>query len=489
MRYALVSDIHANIQAWNAVLLDIREHNIDKIICLGDIVGYGPNPAEVLESVHTNVDFFILGNHDAVICGKMSPDVFNDKAKEIIRWTQGALNRNAATFLRKVPLSLVGDTFRCCHGSFANPGMFDYIFTEEDAMESFHAVSEQVLFCGHTHVPELYVLGGSGIAHRLDAQDFVLENNKRYIVNVGSVGNPRAGAPLASYCIYDADSMAVFWRSVHFDIYSYKQTLIEKQLSLDTSGFLDFDPRVEQPPLREQISFSPPKVLNKQMLHTAEVENILQLKKSAKLWKIIAVSSIITLPLVLALLSLLVFMNNDHKNMLGSVHFMPINTTAAPFEQNLLPDLHSVTNKLTSNLSIILENNEAQKYSFFQSENLNGINFHSSQEDSEVRIIFPPFRSINQDTKFCIEGYFKKSEAFRGEIALKVMVKKRGSKTFETMFVKPPNPNLIRKGGWMVAKKTFKVDNDVEIMQCLLYGQFIGSVTIGKIELIKISTE
>jgi predicted phosphodiesterase len=488
MRYALVSDIHANIQAWNAVLLDIREHNIDKIICLGDIVGYGPNPAEVLTSVHTTVDFFVLGNHDAVVCGKMSADLFNDRAADVIRWTQNAVNRNAAALLKKVPLSLVGENFRCCHASFSNPGMFDYILSEEDAKESFDAVNEQLLFCGHTHVPELYVLGDSGVPHRLDAQDFGLESNKRYIVNVGSVGNPRAGAPVASYCIYDSNDLAVIWRSVHFDLYSYKQALVDKNLPVEPSAFLAFDSRVEQPPLREQISFSPPTILSADMLNTVEVKNILQLKRSVRLWRIIAVCSIIVLP-VTAILLALILMNNNHKDVIGSSNFMPVNSTSAPFDKNLLPNFSSATNQFTSNISIILENKEFQQYSFFKDGDLNGVSFDSTGENSEVQIIFPPFRNINADTKFCIEGFFKKSDDFKGEIALKVLVKKNHDKSFETMFVKPPNPNLVRKGGWMSAKKTFTIDSDVEVMQCMLSGQFTGSVQIGKIELTKLSID
>ena len=92
MRYAIVSDIHANLQAWNAVLLDIRSSGVDKILCLGDLVGYGPQPAETLQSLYEHVDHFILGNHDAAACGKLDASYFNDGARELIEWTREQLN-------------------------------------------------------------------------------------------------------------------------------------------------------------------------------------------------------------------------------------------------------------------------------------------------------------------------------------------------------------------------------------------------------------
>jgi predicted phosphodiesterase len=91
MRYAIVSDIHANLQAWTAVLQDIARHRIDAILCLGDVVGYGPNPQEVLQSVRQHVDTLLLGNHDAALCGMIAPVQFNTHALAILDWTQRVL--------------------------------------------------------------------------------------------------------------------------------------------------------------------------------------------------------------------------------------------------------------------------------------------------------------------------------------------------------------------------------------------------------------
>ena len=126
MRFAIVSDLHSNLQAWNAVLLDIRSQKLDRIICLGDVVGYGPDPAEVLRSVHANVNHLVLGNHDAVVCGKMDETLFNESARQIIDWTRGQLNREARRFLGSLPLSLDAGLFRCAHGDFSEPGAFNH---------------------------------------------------------------------------------------------------------------------------------------------------------------------------------------------------------------------------------------------------------------------------------------------------------------------------------------------------------------------------
>ena len=486
MRYAVVSDIHANLQAWNSVLLDIREQDIDRIICLGDIVGYGPNPVEVLESVHANIDYFVLGNHDAVVCDKMSSDLFNDDATTIINWTKGALNRNAVSLLKKIPLTLKGKNFRCSHGAFVAPGVFDYIFTEEDALESFNAVEEQLLFCGHTHLPGIFVLGNSGVAHQVNTQNFCLEANKRYIVNVGSVGNPRSGYPVATYCIYDSTTEDIFWRNVHFDLYSYKQTLIEKGLPLETSGFLEFDTRIEHPPLREQISFSPAKYLSSAMKQTLDVEYIDQLKSKARNWQLLAIGSLFTILMLICLVFIFMHNLNGEKRIVGTDDFIPINSISSPYDKNLLPEFESATNKFTSNIQIILTSEDFQQYSFFKQSDINGIKFDSNKKDAQIQIIFPYFSNIKGSTKFCLEGIFKKGDKFEGDIFLRVLIRRKGNDAYETLFTKSPNPNLVRKGGWIAAKRTFTIAEDVENMQCILTGTFSGSVEISKIELTKI---
>lgn len=257
MRYAIVSDIHANLQAWRATLTDIGSNRVDGILSLGDVLGYGPNPAKVLESVHQHVNAFAMGNHDAVLCNKLDPVRFHADARAAIDWTRSALAPQALDFLSTMPLVLVGDGFRCAHGDFGQPGAFRYVLDPADALPSWQATSEPILFVGHTHIPGIHVIGSSGIPHLLPSQDFALEPGKRYLVNVGSVGFPRDDDPRACYCIYDTVTHEVFWRRIPFDIGAYRAALLTAGLPTEGLSFLNQDPLVARPLIREQLAFVP----------------------------------------------------------------------------------------------------------------------------------------------------------------------------------------------------------------------------------------
>ena len=106
MRYAIISDLHANMQAWKVVYEDIQNNNVDRIICLGDIVGYGPNPAQLLREVRNNVDAVILGNHDAALCGKLDATLFNEDAQRLLEWTRKQVSADDLKFISSLPLTL-----------------------------------------------------------------------------------------------------------------------------------------------------------------------------------------------------------------------------------------------------------------------------------------------------------------------------------------------------------------------------------------------
>jgi len=222
MRYAFVSDIHGNLPAWNTVLADLAVHRVDRIVCLGDVVGYGPQPAECLRGVYAHVHQMVLGNHDAVVAGRMSAESFNDRARRMIEWTQTRLGENARALFSSLPLVLRGPGFRCTHGDFADPAVFNYVRTEEDARANFAAVPEQLLFCGHTHEAAVFLTGESGNVYKIEPQDFELEEGKRYLVNVGSVGSARDGDPRASYVIYDEERRGVYFHRVPFDFEAFR---------------------------------------------------------------------------------------------------------------------------------------------------------------------------------------------------------------------------------------------------------------------------
>lgn len=307
MRIAILSDPHANLRAWNAVLADIANAQVDRILCLGDLVGYGPSPVEVMQSAYQHVHAFVLGNHDAVVAGKMSPDVFNDRARRLILWTRSRIGRRGVDFLSTLPLVLSGEGYRCSHANFDRPSAYGYILEPEDAAASWAVTQEQLLFVGHTHEPKLFVLGASGTPHRLPAQDFVAESGKRYIVNVGSVGLPRDTDGRASYVIYDDQAHSVLFRRVPFDLDAFRNDVLRAGLDPADVPLLRNDPRQKLATLREEADFSPATRKEDEaqgVVETASAE-IASARRSAAHWRGLAALGAL---LVLILAGTLVFL-------------------------------------------------------------------------------------------------------------------------------------------------------------------------------------
>jgi predicted phosphodiesterase len=233
MRYAIVSDIHANIRAWEAVLADIRTQGVDVIVCLGDVVGYGPKPAEVLEAVRSVTDHFVLGNHDAAAVGMMDYSIFNDHARQAIEWTITELSSDAKQFLSSVPLAIEAGELLFVHAEIAEPGRFDYIDSVEIAKENFAASKHFATFVGHTHLPKMFELSADGSVQELLDTTCGLDAEKRYIINVGSVGEPRNPDDLSSrYAVYDVEKREIDFRHVEFDIVAYRRDLDATNLDL-----------------------------------------------------------------------------------------------------------------------------------------------------------------------------------------------------------------------------------------------------------------
>jgi len=227
MRFALVSDIHANLQAWNAVLEDIESLGITNILNLGDIVGYGPNPKEVLHSVREHAVASVIGNHDAVCAGQMDPSVFNDQARLAIEWTRQQLNEEECKYLQGIPevATPANGGFLITHAEVVSPRNFGYILTAEDAVENFAICEDSIIFIGHTHRPGLFIQDEAGDVTLHEPGVFTCDPQKRYIINPGSVGDPRSEDIVASYCIYDSATREIEFRRIAFDIDAYRQAI------------------------------------------------------------------------------------------------------------------------------------------------------------------------------------------------------------------------------------------------------------------------
>jgi predicted phosphodiesterase len=236
MRYAIVSDIHANWQAWEAILADIESVGADSILCLGDIVGYGPEPSRVLESVSEHCDNIVLGNHDAVVAGQCDPDIFNDEARAVIDWTSAQLNDDDRSYLAELPMEMTDDAFICTHASVAAPEAFGYVIDEEAALTDFQSCTAPLIFIGHTHQATIFTkqtnsdqiytyLPGVFSTPNKVATEFTLLEDTRYHVNVGAVGEPRDRDTRGGYVIYDDDAKSLSFRRIAFDYRAYAAAL------------------------------------------------------------------------------------------------------------------------------------------------------------------------------------------------------------------------------------------------------------------------
>lgn len=227
MRWAIVSDIHANAVAMRNVLADIASRRIDRTICLGDIAGYGPEPSETVELVRKNIDICLSGNHDAAVAGIRGTADFQPIAALAAARHKGMLDAADLKWLAVLPLlhvqkSVAGrPAFACTHGDFTNPAAFNYIIDARDAAASWIVREEPLLFVGHTHDPCVFILGNDGLPRPMPPVDFTLREGCRYIVNPGSAGYPRHGACASSYCIYDDEIRAVEFRFLPFDLEGY----------------------------------------------------------------------------------------------------------------------------------------------------------------------------------------------------------------------------------------------------------------------------
>ena len=233
MRYAIISDIHANETALRAVLTDAADAGAEKIICLGDVLGYGPEPVQTLELVYRRVHVCLSGNHDDAVSGRFPVEDFTSFAAAAVERHRAELSQEAIDWLRHLPHTCEFSgfngrstgSFACAHGDFSDPKNYNYVLEPRDAMASWLERVEQLLFVGHTHKPGIFVLGASGEPHVLEPEDFSLEVGKRYVVNVGSVGYPRSGVCRSFYCLYDDEARSVHFRSLPFDIEGYREKM------------------------------------------------------------------------------------------------------------------------------------------------------------------------------------------------------------------------------------------------------------------------
>jgi len=217
VRIAVLSDIHGNLEALEAVLAEVDRRGVDLLYSLGDIVGYGPSPAACIEIVRRRAAVSLMGNHDAAVAGLTSLEDFNEFARAAVDWTAARLDDGQIDYLASLPYTHRTPDLLLVHASPIEPERWHYIHGMADIDEYFAAFTERLCFVGHSHRPGVYaVRGDRGVVRRGESE--LLRPGLRYLVNAGSVGQPRDRDPRASYVICDAANEGVEVRRVAYPV-------------------------------------------------------------------------------------------------------------------------------------------------------------------------------------------------------------------------------------------------------------------------------
>ncbi|MCX6564966.1 MAG: metallophosphoesterase family protein [Candidatus Aminicenantes bacterium] len=234
MRALIFSDVHGNIEALNAVLKFAKRHRVDRYICLGDLVGYGASPNETIQKIQTLKPLTVIrGNHDKAVSGHDSIETFNPIAAAAIQWTKTRILKKNLEFLDHLPKGplTVDDELEICHGA-----PFDedyYIFGEFDAAEAFDYLPFPLAFFGHTHFPVIYSKRGDQVAGQFLSGPINLlkvEKGISYLINPGSVGQPRDRNPRAAFAIYDRELRQVRFHRVEYEIAEAQKKILQAEL-------------------------------------------------------------------------------------------------------------------------------------------------------------------------------------------------------------------------------------------------------------------
>ncbi|MFA6320868.1 MAG: metallophosphoesterase family protein [Candidatus Omnitrophota bacterium] len=238
MRYGLIADIHSNVEALDAVLAEMKKERISEYVSLGDVVGYGANPKECIEKVKAlNPSVLIAGNHEWGVLGMLELSYFNEQAAAAIEWTENVISGSDAEYMKTFKLSESADDMTFVHGSLEEPKEFFYIFDANDTDKTFRMLKTKICFVGHSHVPGIFAFDGKRPS-RVKGAGAKLEDGKNYVINIGSVGQPRDGDPRASFAIYDKRAGTVEIKRVGYDIRTARNKIIAAGLPANLASRL-----------------------------------------------------------------------------------------------------------------------------------------------------------------------------------------------------------------------------------------------------------
>lgn len=234
MRYGIFADVHSNLEALEAVIDAYKKEAIDKYLCAGDVVGYAADPRECVEQVKALATVAVAGNHDWASVNLFATDYFNLFARQAISWTAHNLDEQSRYFLERLGLVYKNEDLTMVHGTLDNPQDFNYLTGDDIVAGSFALLRTQACFVGHTHVAEIFIQDKDNRIYHQGGNNIDIKEENKYIINVGSVGQPRDGSPQAAYCIYDTAARTVQIKRINYDIQAARKKIIARGLP----GFL-----------------------------------------------------------------------------------------------------------------------------------------------------------------------------------------------------------------------------------------------------------
>ena len=247
MRYGIFSDTHANLGALTSVLRCFERDGVDELVCLGDTVGYGPQPEECCRLVRENARYTILGNHDAAVAGRMDYSYYYEAARQALDLHANVISEESHAWLKSLPYKVetgaeTGATqaspgTHFCHGSPVDLEEFEYIFTVEQAATCIPIWEQlgQITFIGHSHLCKSFAISRERV-YEVVTKTFEVRPEFRYVVSVGSVGQPRDHDPRASYTIYDTDRGTFEFKRVEYEVAATAQLIFQQRDLSDSFG-------------------------------------------------------------------------------------------------------------------------------------------------------------------------------------------------------------------------------------------------------------
>ncbi|NOQ97856.1 MAG: metallophosphoesterase [Calditrichae bacterium] len=227
MKIVVISDIHANLAALQQAINYIKEIKADKIVCLGDIVGYGPRPNECVEIIHQNCQICLMGNHDHAVLGLTDTYHFNQYAREAINWTRRTLTIQNKAYLEGLTFSHHENEVLYVHSTPSHPEEWHYILSEFEARQYLEQIKQNICFVGHSHIPIVFGTENKPMYEEEIELDY---KNNKYIINVGSVGQPRDGDPRLCFAIYDTVSGILKFIRLEYPVQETYNEILENQL-------------------------------------------------------------------------------------------------------------------------------------------------------------------------------------------------------------------------------------------------------------------